>query len=160
MSSLQRKVDLLVSLVMAEDDATRERAMKALRVAVRHSIPEMDKADMMKTEVQSLLQEIGVPCHLKGYYCLTCAACKMAENPDLRHAITSELYPGVAEELGDTATRVERAIRTAIEAAWDRGDPEILHEYFGYTISDVKGKPTNSEFICRVALEIRRRIDY
>ena len=109
--------------------------------------------------VTSIIHEIGVPAHIKGYQYLREAIVMTAENMDVINAVTKILYPEVAKKFGTTASRVERAIRHAIEVAWDRGDLETLQKYFGYTVSNAKGKPTNSEFIAMIAdrLQLQRR---
>ena len=101
--------------------------------------------------VTSVIQEIGVPAHIKGYQYLR-EAIKIAVNDmEVINAITKVLYPQVAKAFSTTPSRVERAIRHAIEVAWDRGDLETLQRFFGYTVSNTKGKPTNSEFIALIA---------
>ena len=98
-----------------------------------------------------MIHEIGVPAHVKGYQYLREAILLSVEDMDIINAVTKSLYPAVAERFSTTPSRVERAIRHAIELAWDRGDLEILQKYFGYTVSNAKGKPTNSEFIAMIA---------
>ncbi len=101
--------------------------------------------------VTAIIHEIGVPAHIKGYQYLREAIMIAVEDMDVINAVTKVLYPEVAKRFGTTASRVERAIRHAIEVAWDRGDLETLQKYFGYTVSNAKGKPTNSEFIAMIA---------
>ena len=98
-----------------------------------------------------LIHEIGVPAHIKGYQYLREAIILTVEDMDVINAITKVLYPQVAKTFQTTPSRVERAIRHAIEVAWDRGDLETLQRFFGYTVSNTKGKPTNSEFIAMIA---------
>ena len=105
----------------------------------------------LKSVVTSIIHEIGVPAHIKGYQYLREAIIMTVEDMDSINAVTKVLYPAVAREYKTTASRVERAIRHAIEVAWDRGDLEVLQKYFGYTVSNAKGKPTNSEFIALIA---------
>lgn len=105
----------------------------------------------LKNTVTSIIHEIGVPAHIKGYQYLRESILMSVENMDIINAVTKALYPAVAAQYGTTASRVERAIRHAIEVAWDRGDLETLQKYFGYTVSNAKGKPTNSEFIALIA---------
>ena len=105
----------------------------------------------LKNVVTSIIHEIGVPAHIKGYQYLREAILMAVENMDVINAVTKALYPAVAVRYATTASRVERAIRHAIEVAWDRGDLETLQKYFGYTVSNAKGKPTNSEFIALIA---------
>ena len=109
------------------------------------------QAPELKTLVTAVIHEIGVPAHIKGYQYLREAIMIAVEDMDVINAVTKVLYPEVAKRFGTTASRVERAIRHAIEVAWDRGDLETLQKYFGYTVSNSKGKPTNSEFIAMIA---------
>lgn len=105
--------------------------------------------------VTQMIHEIGVPAHIKGYLYLRTAILMAVENMDVLNAVTKQLYPDIAAQYSTTDTRVERAIRHAIEVAWERGNIDMLHELFGYTIQADKGKPTNSEFIALVADKIR-----
>ena len=98
-----------------------------------------------------IIHEIGVPAHIKGYQYLREAIILTIKDMDMINAVTKVLYPEVAKRYDTTPSRVERAIRHAIEVAWDRGDIEVLQKYFGYTVSNIKGKPTNSEFIAMIA---------
>ncbi len=112
----------------------------------------------LESMVTSVIHEIGVPAHIKGYQYLR-EAIKIAVNDmDVINAITKVLYPQVAKTFATTPSRVERAIRHAIEVAWDRGDLETLQRFFGYTVSNTKGKPTNSEFIALVADRLQLQI--
>lgn len=101
--------------------------------------------------VTNIIHEIGVPAHIKGYQYLRAAIAMAVRDMDVINAVTKVLYPQVAEQFSTTASRVERAIRHAIEVAWDRGDLETLQKYFGYTVNSAKGKPTNSEFIAMIS---------
>ena len=113
----------------------------------------------LETLITSIIHEIGVPAHIKGYQYLREAILIAVDDMDVINAVTKVLYPEVAKRYGTTASRVERAIRHAIEVAWDRGDLETLQKYFGYTVSNAKGKPTNSEFIAMIAdrLQLQRK---
>lgn len=113
----------------------------------------------LETHVTAIIHEIGVPAHIKGYQYLREAIRLTVEDMDIINAVTKVLYPAVAKRFNTTASRVERAIRHAIEVAWDRGDLETLQKYFGYTVSNTKGKPTNSEFIAMIAdrLQLQRK---
>lgn len=101
--------------------------------------------------VTNVIHDIGVPAHIKGYHYLREAILLAIEDMEVINAITKVLYPRVARTFNTTPSRVERAIRHAIEVAWDRGDLETLQSFFGYTVSNTKGKPTNSEFIALIA---------
>lgn len=113
------------------------------------------KLENMVTEI---IHEIGVPAHIKGYQYLRESIMLTVREPDLINAVTKALYPMVAEKFATTSSRVERAIRHAIEVAWDRGDIEVLQRYFGYTVSNIKGKPTNSEFIALISDKLNLKI--
>lgn len=131
-----------------------------LTVAPAAAAAPMDHSAELKNRVTNIIHEIGVPAHIKGYQYLREAIIITVEDMDVINAVTKVLYPEVAKRFGTTASRVERAIRHAIEVAWDRGDLETLQRFFGYTVSNTKGKPTNSEFIAMIAdkllLEDRR----
>ena len=105
----------------------------------------------LEAEVTAILHEVGVPAHIKGYQYVREAIIIVVQNMDAINAVTKVLYPEVAKRFNTTPSRVERAIRHAIEVAWDRGDLETLQGYFGYTVNSAKGKPTNSEFIAMIA---------
>ncbi|MBQ7896247.1 MAG: sporulation transcription factor Spo0A [Oscillospiraceae bacterium] len=113
----------------------------------------------LEAVVTDIIHEIGVPAHIKGYQYLREAIILTINNMDMINAVTKVLYPEVAKKFSTTPSRVERAIRHAIEVAWDRGDIEVLQKFFGYTVSNIKGKPTNSEFIAMIAdyLSLRRK---
>jgi two-component system response regulator (stage 0 sporulation protein A) len=113
----------------------------------------------LESLVTDIIHEIGVPAHIKGYQYLREAIILTINDMDIINAVTKVLYPTVAKKYATTPSRVERAIRHAIEVAWDRGDLETLQKFFGYTVSNIKGKPTNSEFIAMIAdrLSLQRR---
>ena len=113
--------------------------------------PEVDRGTSLESQVTAIIHEVGVPAHIKGYQYLREAIIIAVNDMDVINAVTKVLYPEVAKRFGTTPSRVERAIRHAIEVAWDRGDLETLQKYFGYTVSNAKGKPTNSEFIAMIA---------
>lgn len=113
--------------------------------------PELD----LETNITMYIQQLGVPAHIKGYQYIRDAITMVIEDMETINSITKLLYPSVAKHYNTTPSRVERAIRHAIEVAWDRGNPDVLNELFGYTILGSKGKPTNSEFIALIADKIR-----
>ncbi|MCI8436774.1 MAG: sporulation transcription factor Spo0A [Lawsonibacter sp.] len=117
--------------------------------------PELDSSASLESQVTAIIHEVGVPAHIKGYQYLREAIIIAVNDMDVINAVTKVLYPEVAKRFNTTPSRVERAIRHAIEVAWDRGDLETLQKYFGYTVSNAKGKPTNSEFIAMIADRIR-----
>ena len=116
-----------------------------------------DKASI-ESMVTSIIHEIGVPAHIKGYQYLREAIIIAVGDMDVINAITKVLYPQVAKTFQTTPSRVERAIRHAIEVAWDRGDLDTLQRFFGYTVSNTKGKPTNSEFIALIADKLQLQL--
>jgi len=108
--------------------------------------------------VTNIIHEIGIPAHIKGYLYLRKAIIMVIEDLELLGAITKELYPAVAESFDTTPSRVERAIRHAIEVAWERGNIDVINNLFGHTVNAKTGKPTNSEFIARIADKLRMEI--
>ncbi|MEL7564200.1 MAG: sporulation transcription factor Spo0A [Dehalobacterium sp.] len=113
------------------------------------------KVKNLDVEVTNIIHQMGVPAHIKGYQYLRDAILFVIDEVNLLGAITKELYPMIAQKYNTTASRVERAIRHAIELAWDRGNVEMMNKFFGYTINVERGKPTNSEFIAMVADKLR-----
>ena len=114
-----------------------------------------NESQTLEREVTAVIHEVGVPAHIKGYQYVREAIIIAVQDMDVINAVTKVLYPEVARRYSTTPSRVERAMRHAIEVAWDRGDLETLQRYFGYTVSNTKGKPTNSEFIAMIADRIR-----
>ena len=112
-------------------------------------------AEIIESKVTNIIHKVGIPAHIKGYKYLRCAIKKTIIDEDIINSVTKELYPEVAKEYNTTPPRVERAIRHAIEVAWNRGEEETLNKIFGYTVSSNKGKPTNSEFIAMIADRLR-----
>ena len=125
------------------------RASKSLRM-VSTPVTEVP-APSLEAMVTDIIHEIGVPAHIKGYQYLREAIVLTSNDMEMLGGVTKVLYPAVAKKFNTTPSRVERAIRHAIEVAWDRGDVEVLQKFFGYTVSGIKGKPTNSEFIAMIA---------
>jgi len=111
--------------------------------------------DDLEARVTSVLHNMGVPAHIKGYSFLRQSIIMSVEDPEVISLVTKRLYPDIARINKTTASRVERAIRHAIEVAWDRGNVDVLNDYFGYTINNMRGKPTNSEFIAMIADRLR-----
>ena len=127
------------------------RVVKMASPARVQALP--DESD--EVTVTEILHQIGVPAHIKGYQFLRNAILLTMDDPEYINAVTKRLYPEIAKQNGTTPSRVERAIRHAIEVAWDRGDVDTLNSYFGYTIHNLRGKPTNSEFIAMIADRMR-----
>ncbi|MCL2507612.1 MAG: sporulation transcription factor Spo0A [Oscillospiraceae bacterium] len=115
-------------------------------------------ANDLEILVSEIMHQIGVPAHIKGYQYLREAIILSIENNEMMSSVTKVLYPTVAKTYKTTSSRVERAIRHAIEVAWDRGDVDVLSSYFGYTIQNSRGKPTNSEFIAMISDKLRLRL--
>ena len=141
-----------------------ELLVSRIRQAARPRTPEFPAAQTqssaepsLEAMVTDIIHEIGVPAHIKGYQYLREAIILTVGDMEVINAVTKVLYPEVARKFSTTPSRVERAIRHAIEVAWDRGDIETLQRFFGYTVSNVKGKPTNSEFIAMIADSISLR---
>ncbi|MGN0498588.1 MAG: sporulation transcription factor Spo0A [Acutalibacteraceae bacterium] len=116
------------------------------------------KGNSIEMQVTEILHQIGVPAHIKGYHYLRRSIIMSIETPEIINAVTKQLYPSVAKMYDTTSSRVERAIRHAIEVAWDRGDVDVLNSYFGYTIHNGRGKPTNSEFIAMISDKLRLQL--
>ena len=109
----------------------------------------------LEKDVTDMIHEIGVPAHIKGYQYLRSSILMAVQDMDILDSITKQLYPSIAKAYATTPSRVERAIRHAIEVAWSRGNSDTMHELFGYTLQQGKLKPTNSEFIALIADKIR-----
>ena len=131
--------------------ATREIKQQYIEIS-----PESKKDESnLEALVTNVIHEVGVPAHIKGYQYLREAIMMVVTDIDIINQITKQLYPEIAEKYGTTPSRVERAIRHAIEVAWGRGQADTVESIFGYTISAAKGKPTNSEFIAMIADKLR-----
>ena len=135
--------------------------LEQMRLAVQGEAEEPAYSPTLESRVTAIIHEVGVPAHIKGYQYVREAIMIAVEDMDVINAVTKVLYPEVAKRFGTTPSRVERAIRHAIEVAWDRGDLETLQHYFGYTVNSAKGKPTNSEFIAmiadRISLQLKQK---
>ncbi len=133
-------------------------AARSARAEGRRPAP--SESPDMEAQVTKIIHQIGVPAHIKGYQYLRCAILMAIDDSEIINSVTKVLYPSVAKKFGTTTSRVERAIRHAIEVAWDRGDVDTLNSYFGYTIQNSRGKPTNSEFIAMIADNLRLKHKY
>ena len=129
------------------------REVKQSYIEIEKTEPKTDTH--IEALVTNIIHEVGVPAHIKGYQYLRDAIIKVVNNIDILNQITKQLYPEIADKYGTTPSRVERAIRHAIEVAWGRGQTDAVERIFGYTVSAVKGKPTNSEFIAMIADKLR-----
>ncbi len=134
--------------------------LEEIRSGENLRLPTQRRNDKLSIEsmVTGIIHEIGVPAHIKGYQYLREAIIIAVNDMDVINAITKVLYPQVAKTFQTTPSRVERAIRHAIEVAWDRGDLDTLQRFFGYTVSNTKGKPTNSEFIALIADKLQLQL--
>ena len=124
-------------------------------IVIRDNVITDPQLEIMITEI---IHQIGVPAHIKGYHYLREAIMLCIKDSEIINSITKLLYPTVAKKHNTTSSRVERAIRHAIEVAWDRGDIDVLNSYFGYTIQNERGKPTNSEFIAMISDKMRLKL--
>lgn len=122
---------------------------------VNNSIYDIDKTENLESDVTEMIHDVGIPAHIKGYQYMRDAIIMVIKEPEMLNSITKILYPTIAKKNQTTPSRVERAIRHAIEVAWSRGNMEIINSLFSYTVSTGKGKPTNSEFIALIADKIR-----
>ena len=122
---------------------------------VKSEIKLQDELPDIETQITKMIHQIGVPAHIKGYQYLRSAIMLVIQDTNIINSVTKELYPSIGKLFQTTPSRVERAIRHAIEVAWDRGDLETINDIFGYTIQINRGKPTNSEFIAMVADNLR-----
>ncbi|MEE1085752.1 MAG: sporulation transcription factor Spo0A [Schaedlerella sp.] len=129
----------------------RKTEIKAELRAEKAAKDEKNLKNNLENRITDLLHEMGIPAHIKGYHYLRDAIMMAVDDMDVLNAITKILYPTVAKKYQTTSSRVERAIRHAIEVAWSRGKLDTIEELFGYTVSNGKGKPTNSEFIALIA---------
>ena len=124
-------------------------------VVVKDNVVSDTELEIMITDI---IHQIGVPAHIKGYHYLREAIKLSVKNDEIINSVTKLLYPTVAKKHNTTSSRVERAIRHAIEVAWDRGDIDVLNSYFGYTVQNERGKPTNSEFIAMISDKLRLKL--
>ena len=124
-------------------------------LVVKNNVVTDTQLELMVTDI---IHQIGVPARIKGYHYLREAILLSVKNSEIVNSVTKLLYPTVAKTHSTTASRVERAIRHAIEVAWDRGDIDVLNSYFGYTIQNERGKPTNSEFIAMISDKLRLKL--
>lgn len=136
------------------DDSIKPEAPGNMR-SMDITFPSDSETKDLECLVTDVIHQIGIPAHIKGYHFIRYAIMLCVENSEMINSITKLLYPTVAAKFKTTSSRVERAIRHAIELAWDRGDTDVIDSYFGYTIRSSKGKPTNSEFIALISDRLR-----
>lgn len=146
--------DMVVSQIKLIRDRNLKKAGEPRKVNAYEKYQESVERDL-EADVTNIIHEIGVPAHIKGYQYLREAIMMSVSDIEMLNSITKILYPTIAKQFQTTPSRVERAIRHAIEVAWSRGKMDTIDELFGYTINNGKGKPTNSEFIALIADKIR-----
>lgn len=135
--------------------ALRDRILSVVKKDEIMSQQSPERKGDLEIVVTDVIHQLGVPAHIKGYHYLREAILSSLSDRELLESVTKSLYPNVACKFQTTSSRVERAIRHAIEIAWDRGNVEILNSFFGYTVNTSKGKPTNSEFIALITDKLR-----
>lgn len=155
MSIMEMQVNALMRLCLAEQEPERQRAKQELKALLRQHGPEvLDPEDA----IRQILLELGAPDHLIGHPYVVRGILLVVSNQMFLNNITFGLYPQLAAEFDTTAARVERSIRHLIEITWERGDMDVLNRYFGNTVSPDRGKPTNGEFIARIANVVKSRM--
>lgn len=135
-----------------------EALAEKIRFICRQEKMRLEDEFDLEAQVTRIIHQVGIPAHIKGYQYLRCAIMMVVRDGRIIGEVTKTLYPSVAKEFGTTSSRVERAIRHAIEVAWDRGDVDMLNSFFGYTVQNNKGKPTNSEFVAMIADNLRLKM--
>lgn len=157
MEAAEAGADLCI-LKPFEENTLAEHVASLCRIRARDGAEarrHMSLPPDLEGQVTKIIHQIGVPAHIKGYQYLRYAILMTVDDSEIINSVTKVLYPTVAKKFGTTTSRVERAIRHAIEVAWDRGDVDTLNSYFGYTVQNTRGKPTNSEFIAMIADNLR-----
>ncbi|MCD7810978.1 MAG: sporulation transcription factor Spo0A [Ruminococcus sp.] len=129
--------------------------LNSLLKAITYSKESAKQSNDLEIVVTDIIHRLGIPAHIKGYHYLRTAIIETFKDEELMSCVTKKLYPTVAEKYGTTPTRVERAIRHAIDVSWARGNTEVLNSVFGYTVDTYRGKPTNSEFIALITDRLR-----
>lgn len=159
MTTVEQKVDAVIRLLIANNDTEYQKAMKDLRSMMKHpsAKKEVQVADA-ETHLRKILVELGAPDHLMGHEIAIQAILMVIEEPQLLNSITFRLYPELAVQFDLTAPRVERGIRNLVEVTWQRADLDVIDKYFGNIVHPNKGKPTNSEFIARLANLVKQRM--
>ncbi len=154
MSHLEKRVEALMRLCVADRESDRLRIQEEIRILLAQQRAGTDP----ETEIRRILLELGAPDHLVGHPYVIRAILLVVGDRLYINSITFGLYPQLAAEFDTTPSRVERAIRHLIEVTWSRGDLDVIEKYFGNTISASRGKPTNGEFIARIANVVRDRM--
>ena len=149
---IEHKRELQIIITLPARAAGEENSLEYVQAK---EVPKRD----LERDVTNMIHDIGVPAHIRGYQYLREAIQMSVKDMDMLGSITKTLYPEIAKKYETTPSRVERAIRHAIEVAWDRGDVDVLNSYFGYTIHNTRGKPTNSEFIAMISDKLCLQMD-
>ncbi|MBQ7973248.1 MAG: sporulation initiation factor Spo0A C-terminal domain-containing protein [Lachnospiraceae bacterium] len=152
---LQCDKEFQITITVPGEQKNSKNAKEGKYIPISHKEAAVPTGADLEREVTDMIHEIGVPAHIKGYQYLREAIMVSVEDAEMLNSITKLLYPSIAKKFQTTSSRVERAIRHAIEVAWSRGRMETLDALFGYTVNHGKGKPTNSEFIALIADRIR-----
>lgn len=155
--NIEHKVNAIMRYIAAESQEEKKTATEEIKAMIEHTA-NVNQTGNIEDVISEIFLELGVPDHILGYRYSAFAIRIATENPDIINAITGELYPAVAKKFNTTSNRAERAIRNAIEVSCDRISNDAMAKYFGNTISTRTGKPTNSEFIARIANIVRRRM--
>ena len=156
MTSTEKRIDALTRFLLCEDPEDREKIRAELKSFITVSRPSANP----ETIIRSIFLEIGVPDNLRGYEPAIHAILLIIQDHKYLENVTHLLYPTVAQQFNNTKTGIERCIRLCIEHAWKRGNIDALIRYFGYTTDPEKGKPTNSEFLARIANVVKQRLRY
>ncbi len=148
---LAERVDLLTAPPLSEKVGTTRNF-----IIDRGEPADYEEIELsLEKQITAIISDVGIPAHVKGYHFVRYAIILALKSPESVNSITKFIYPEVSKRFGTTPSRVERAIRHAIEVAWERGNIETINRLFGYSVSDAKGKPTNSEFIAMIADSLR-----
>ena len=159
MTNLEKQIDLLVRYTVTDDEELKKQLREELAATIQEKdVPAETSPYKIEDTTEDLLDELGVPHHLLGRDYIVTAISLILEDPENLHQITYMLYPAIADKYNSTATRVERAIRHAVESAWLRGNYGILKELFGNTVDRDKGKPTNCQFLAACTKIVSRRV--
>ena len=155
MDNLARRLLQIASIRQEGEKIRGKLEIQTVKKEAKIPVPSVDPENTLEADITSIIREIGIPAHIKGYQYIREAIMMTVNDMNLLNYITKLLYPTIAKKYKTTSSSVERAIRHAIEVAWNRGKIDVLEEMFGYTISAGKGKPTNSEFIALIADKLR-----
>lgn len=152
MSDLEKKVELLASIALCDDNAQKQEFLKALRSLHKNTVVQSVMCpEDRESFVSSMLSDLGIPTSILGYHYLVSAIILIVEQPKVRHSIVGEVYVRVAKAHRTTSARVERCIRTAVLRSAEVSSDETMYKYFSNTVHPSRGYPTNSEFMCALA---------